>query len=588
MLKTTQLTLLFLSSLISFPLMSQTPCVNGKSGSFPCNQVELYARIDNFTLSGQSGIEGADIWGWTDPDTGKEYALMCQTSGVVFVDVSTPASPVIIGRLASYLQQNSNWRDVKVYNDYAFVVADNNPGHGMQVFDLKKLRDYTGEIISFSSDARYTGISSAHNVVINEEKALAYIVGARNGSNGCVAGGMHIVDISDPLAPVFAGCFDADGYTHDAQVVTYNGPDFEYVGKQIGFNLNENTITIADLEDPANPSLISKQGYSQSNYAHQGWLTEDHKYFISNDELDEFRNNVGKTRTLIWDVTDLNRPTLIDAYFSQENTIDHNLYIHNQMVYQSNYERGVVILDGSRVGGGQLRETAFFDTYPDSNNDSFNGSWSNYPYFSSGTLIVSDINGGLFILKPAIQDVISIHPSFGEVSTEYQLTVEVNTGIEVASYEWQIKAAEGFTAVDGSKAFYDGVNTKTLTIDNSAGFLDGEKYRCKVTLADGSFTYSFTTRALVRDENITSSNDEISNEVSVYPNPTIDQFYINTSKMNSSSFNLTVYDQRGKIIMKKELTNNDLIKTDSWATGMYLLALEGTGGETIIKKLIKH
>ena len=169
---------------------------------------------------------------------------------------------------------SSLWRDIKVYGNYAFIVSEAG-GHGMQVFDLTKLRNVNNPPVNFSADAIYTGFGNAHNIVINEETARAYGVGTNTAS-----GGLHIVDISNPLNPTILGTFSQDGYTHDAQVVTYIGPDAQYQGKEIAFACNENTITIVDVDDPTDATLISTEGYSGSAYTHQGWLTEDHKYFV--------------------------------------------------------------------------------------------------------------------------------------------------------------------------------------------------------------------------------------------------------------------------------------------------------------------
>src|SRR5690606_20218176 len=88
---------------------------------------------------GASG--GNDIWGWTDPETEKEYALMGLNNGTAFVDVSDPVNPVYLGKLPTHTQ-SSLWRDIKVYADHAFVVSEAS-GHGMQVFDLTRLRGVT-------------------------------------------------------------------------------------------------------------------------------------------------------------------------------------------------------------------------------------------------------------------------------------------------------------------------------------------------------------------------------------------------------------------------------------------------------------
>ncbi|RUA33350.1 MAG: hypothetical protein DSY77_10400 [Bacteroidetes bacterium] len=480
----------FLAILLSVNVIAQTPCENGIANGYPCNQVDFYANINNSTLSGSSGVESNDIWGWTDPQTNIEYAIIGQTNGTVFVDISNPSSPTIIGRLPSYTGNSSSWRDIKVYNNHAFIVADNNSGHGMQVFDLTRLRNAGSSIATFDHDAHYDGVSSAHNVVINEETGFAYIVGARGAGNGCGQGGLHIVNIQDPKNPVFAGCFDSDGYTHDAQCVIYNGPDSDYQGMEICFNANENTVTIANVNDKNNTALIAKQGYPQSAYSHQGWLTEDHKYFISGDELDE-GSTVNNTRTLIWDVTDLDNPVLITQYFSDRAAIDHNLYVNNEKVYQSNYTTGLIILDSKKAENGNLREVAYFDTFPQSDNTSFNGTWSNYPFFSSGVIAVSDINNGLFLLRESISEIITDHPVFTACGTgEQSISVGVDAQFQVESYQWQRVFNSAPINLEDDEV-YSGTNSSELTISSISGNVLDSRFRCKVQLTNGEIAYSY-------------------------------------------------------------------------------------------------
>ena len=98
---------------------------------------------------------------------------------------------------------------------------------------------------------------------------------------------MHFVNISDPVNPSAAGGYGASGYTHDAQVVTYNGPDADYAGREILIGANENFVVIVDITDKANPVRISQLQYSNLSYTHQGWFTEDQRYFLLGDEGDE-------------------------------------------------------------------------------------------------------------------------------------------------------------------------------------------------------------------------------------------------------------------------------------------------------------
>ena len=206
------------------------------------------------------------------------------------------------------------------------------------------------------------------------------------------------MDISDPLNPTLIGDYAGDGYTHDAQVVSYIGPDGNYQGKEIAFCCNENTVTIVDVTDPTDATMISSVGYAGSSYTHQGWLTEDHRYFMSNDELDEQDYGVNTT-TFIWDVSDLSDPQLIGTFVSETSAIDHNMYVLDTLVYQSNYRAGLRVLDLTDIENGELDEVAYFDVYPSSDAAQFNGSWSNYPYLPSGVIPVSHIEEGVFFLK---------------------------------------------------------------------------------------------------------------------------------------------------------------------------------------------
>ncbi|GAB5521570.1 MAG: choice-of-anchor B family protein [Rhodothermales bacterium] len=386
-------------------------CENGKAGLFDCESVDLVSFLPTSEMGGSRGVRLNDIWGWTDPDTGKEYALIGRMDGTSFVDVSNPNMPTYVGDLPMTEGSRANtWRDMKVYGDHMFVVADNAGQHGMQVMDLTKLRDFSGEPITFDEDAVYDGVASAHNVVINPDLGYAFIVGAGGGGETC-GGGLHMVDISTPTEPTFAGCFaDSNtgrrgtGYSHDAQCVIYDGPDTEHKDKQICFGSNETALSIADVTDKANPIALSYASYPNVAYSHQGWLSEDQKFFFMNDELDELGGNVTNTRTIIWDVSDLDQPELVREFLLSTESSDHNLYVKDNLMYQSNYQSGLRILDVSDPT--EPKEVAHFDTEPFGDNGAgFNGTWSNYPYFKSGIIIVSGIGEGLFILRKSNVDI---------------------------------------------------------------------------------------------------------------------------------------------------------------------------------------
>ena len=231
---------------------------------YPCHNIDLMHRVHIDVMGGTNTTTGSDIWGWTDPDTNKEYALMGLSNGTSFVDITDPKFPVYLGHLRT-ATSNSIWRDIKTYKNYAYIVSEAS-GHGMQIFDLTQLRGLTVDNTPVQFTApKYTRVGSIHNIVINETTGYAYVVGGRDGNAEC-ASGLHMINIQNPANPVFAGCFATDGYTHDAQCVLYNGTDTAYSGKEICFNSNEDTITIVDVSNKSNPIQISRTGYDNSQY----------------------------------------------------------------------------------------------------------------------------------------------------------------------------------------------------------------------------------------------------------------------------------------------------------------------------------
>lgn len=382
--------IILLLSVSSFTIAQN--CINGFAGIYPCNNLDLMARLDFSQIGGISGTQGNDCWGWTDPLDGKEYAIMCCTTHTAFVDITNPLSPVYKGKVNSRNNIASIWRDAKVYNNYAFIVSEAS-GHGMQVFDLTRLRNVTTPQV-FTPDALYSGFGNCHNIAINETSGYAYCIGTNTFS-----GGPHAVNIQNPLNPVFSFGYSDEDYTHDAQIVIYNGPDTQHIGKEIYFGANENKVVVVDVTNKLNPTLISTFFYADTGYSHQGWLTSDSKYWILGDELDETQLGFN-TKSVIIDMTDLDNPILKGDYYGTTPAIDHNGYTKGNEFYLANYRAGLRIMNASNITtSSNMNEIAFFDTYPSNNSAQFNGAWSTYPYFASGNILISDIDRGLFIVR---------------------------------------------------------------------------------------------------------------------------------------------------------------------------------------------
>ncbi|HEX8189153.1 MAG TPA: choice-of-anchor B family protein [Pyrinomonadaceae bacterium] len=400
---------------------ANVPCVNGFAGTFPCNKVDLAALLPVTDIDGTAaaGVTANDIWGWTDPLTDREYALVGLSNGVAFVDVTNPTAPVHLGNLPSHGDDSGRlWRSLKVYRNHLYVVSE-IVNHGMQVFDLTRLRNVTSPPVTFTETAHYNNVSRTHTIAIDEETGYAYLAGSRpaagrtpgvdtcsdavaDGTGKLVGRGLHVVDIRNPAAPAFAGCVDNDGYTHETQCVIYRGPDAQHQGREICFNANEDTLTIVDVTNKSAPQQLSRTTYSGRGYTHQGWLTGDHARFLLDDELDEQNFTLPKNRTFVWDVSDLDAPSVQGIFQGSTQSIDHNQYVRGLHAFQSNYRSGLRVIDVRNASAASLSEVAFFDVYPSDDQALFNGSWANYPFFSSGTVVASGIEQGLFVLRPQV------------------------------------------------------------------------------------------------------------------------------------------------------------------------------------------
>lgn len=334
---------------------------------------------------------GSDIWGFTDPN-GREYAIMTTNRGTVFYDITDPDNPAEVGSVSG---STSIWRDVKVYtydntpenySAYAFITTE-APGAGIQIVDLSDVPN------SVSLAATYNGFNNVHNILMEPEPTspFAYICGSNQA-------GLVILDVSDPVNPTKRGSW-ANYYVHDFYVgTTWADPEFN--GREIGLAFaGSNNLSILDLTDKDNPTLIEDYVYPGLTYCHSGWMSDDGRYAYVCDELDE-RQLGTNTKIFVLDLIDLNAPVHVATYVGPNRSIDHNIFYKDGFLHMSNYEDGYTLLDASDPVN--LIRYGNYDTFPSGSSASFDGAWGVYPYYASGNVAVSDSNTGLYILTPEI------------------------------------------------------------------------------------------------------------------------------------------------------------------------------------------
>lgn len=351
---------------------------------FPSLNVTLRSRV-SVQEFGAEFSDGNDCWGYVSP-SGREYALMGLNSALAVVEITDAANPTILGDVD---HPSSPWADVKTFGAYAYVV--NEGGGGVQVIDLS---DVDSGVIRLAGSTDLDGAAdTSHNIVINEATGFAYLTGT-NGFNG----GLVALDLADPENPVFAGAY-TDVYVHDAQVVVMKAGPF--AGREIAFcYVGRDGFDIVDVTDKSNMQRLSRLAYDGLSYCHQGWYDADRELVYLNDELDEIDGLVGSTTTRVVDVSSLTSPQVVSTFTTGLDVIDHNLYLLDGFVFEANYRSGLRIFDATGTGLAPV-EVGFFDTFVGADATEFDGAWSVFTGFPSGNVIVSDIQGGLFVLDPS-------------------------------------------------------------------------------------------------------------------------------------------------------------------------------------------
>ena len=411
-----------------------TACDNGFAGDHACEKMDLLAHVPLSSFSTNPSAAN-DVWGFYDVNDGREYAIMGLRNGVGVVEVTDPESPRMVGSISS---QSTSWRDIKVYqhfnlesarwDSYAYVTAD-SASVGTMIIDLRSLPETISVAGSDSNDI------SAHNVylsnvdyslgvALNDVDPYLHIAGSNRKG-----GSFNTYSLDNPQSPVsiyLNSSSSRSNYTHDvsSMVVTDERKDTQCVSGgphcEIFFDFNEDNFQIWDKTQNSAPTRLSTTSYNNVSYVHSGWYTEDKQVVLVHDELDEMNYGLNTTVRL-FEMSDFRAPSLLSTWTGPTGAIDHNGFVRGNRYYMSNYTRGMTVLDISDTS--DPKEIGFFDTFPISDNTSFNGAWGVYPYLPSGIVLISDISSGLYVVRDNTRE-----PEQGNVSFDAQ-TYLVKEGV---------------------------------------------------------------------------------------------------------------------------------------------------------------
>ena len=395
---------------------SAADCVGGLTDGLPCENIDLLAHMPlaDFSLNPR---EANDIWGFTDLNTDREYAIIGLRNGVSVVDVSDPTAPV---EIASVSGEPTAWRDIKVLQTYD-AAADRWSAYGYVTADgasdQLRIVDLTGLPNSAELAATTGDFAAAHNVYLSNAD---YSTGVpRDGAAPALQiagasidqGVFRSYDLQNPVAPTLTAIsptVSPQSYMHDATslAITDDRKDTQCPNGgercQVLADFNESTFNLWDITDPAAPVQISSTPYTNASYVHSGWSSEDNRFLFVHDELDE--QQLGLNTTLrVFSLTDMTVPVLAGAWIGATNAIDHNGFVRGNRYYMSNYTRGLTVLDITDPANPVA--VARLDTFAPTDTNAFSGAWGAYPYFQSGTVAISDIDSGLYLARDGSLDV---------------------------------------------------------------------------------------------------------------------------------------------------------------------------------------
>ena len=413
---------------------------------FTSNNVQLVGWKPLADFAG-GNTSANDCWGYTSP-SGREYAVIGLSNGTGFVEITDPGNPVIVDFESG---PSSLWRAVKTHSTYAYAASEG--GGGIQVFNLANI---DSGVVTLANTVTTGGNTTAtHTLAVDNTSGFLYRAG------GGSTQGIVIYSLANPALPALVGSW-MTRYVHECQVLTWDvpGPHFN---KQIAFCYTEDgsgggnpRLTILDVTNKGSITQMSSVPYTGGAFSHQGWVTPDRTLLYMNDELDD--GSFGGARTRVFSLADLTAPVYLGNFPSGivVPSIDHNLYIKGNRIYESNYRSGLRIFDRTATPTSPT-VYGFFDSYPEDDLQDFNSLWSNYPFFASGTIIGSDIEKGLWVWREGAAKLTFDFPSglpqfIGPGGGTVQFMVEENAPGDLVAGTVQFHYSTGgaFTTVNAS------------------------------------------------------------------------------------------------------------------------------------------
>ncbi|MGE0566587.1 MAG: choice-of-anchor B family protein [Bacteroidia bacterium] len=553
---------------------------------FAANNFTLVSNIDP---EPGSGIKYSGCWGWYDSINNKEYAIAGSKTGTYFIDITNPSTPTVSAFYPA-TASNGNWREMKSYKNYCYVVNDNGAGTtGLQIFDMSTLPT-TVTLVSQNMNLFRKG----HAAWIDGDKL--YVSGITYSNN--TTSSLNVYSLATPTAPVLLRELKQDysfiTYVHDA--FARNDTVFASAAYQglyvFKFDTNSNTFL----------QIGSLTSYPGSGYNHSTALTPDGKTLVMLDEIP------ASLPIKVLDVTNISNIQVLATANQFTASTPHNPWIvNNQYCFISSYQDGTQLWDISNPSAPVL--AGYFDTYPagggNNNNwsgSAYNGQWGLYPYYPSKSIFALDRQNGVFIMNTHLfaNPEINIEGNSNQIQNNSTTTSTTNstffgnvvmpgsvthtfaisnTGIgDLVVSNMTINGPANFTIVSPAAPFTVSPSaSQTLAIKfepSTAGTKSGTVVLSNNDLDEGAYNFvveGFAISTVALDEL------EDNNQLMIYPNPANSEINVLTSHINDIN-SIEIFNINGELIdlKKSHIEEKEIIKisTNELANGIYFISIK--------------
>lgn len=480
----------------------------------------------------------SNIWGYKQGN--KEYALLgCTgssslTDACAIIDVTAPTQPVTLFKVPG---PRSTWREIRTWQHYAYITTEGaDTTFGVTIVDLQYLPD------SIKTKQYTAGRKLGDVHALHIDNGYLYLYG---GSNKISNSGALILNLADPWNPTVAGAYTAH-YVHDG-IVKNNKL---YASEIYGGN-----FAIIDVSNKANPVILNTQ-ITPFAFTHNTWLSSNNNFLYTTDEKSD-------AYVAAYDVSNPLNIVEVDRYRhnNSNGSIPHNTYILNDslatgyntdFLLTSYYTDGVTIVDAARPDN--LVEVGHYDTTPLSG-ENFKGAWGVYSYLPSGNILVSDMQLGMFTLKPTYMRACYLEGNVTDIATSLAVP---NVTVKFL--------ANGQSKTGKLNGTY---KTGIVTQGTHDVLFTAPEYQDKVVTVN-LVRGQVVTQNVQLEPIIIGVENQQNQSISIYPSFVKNELCIDQDKSNS--LHLKLVDLNGKLITEKNITSNkEKIDVSGIASGTYIV-----------------